>query len=248
MATKPKTKTKAKPKAKLSDRVQRRKVRETNSKGTKEEEEKKAQRLSDLLTGQEANKPEYTTYVNPYNDSIVLADILIPIRLDETYILFDEDFESEMILKYDFSYLPYTYQILLGAILKRTNQVPFVFHPDVIGSLMKEKENSNYYKKTDKEIETVYRRESTKSIRRTEEYKQMQKDVDLNDNAIRTKRSLAVKNLVNLGYDRLMVRDKIAKMIEECGSGLLGLTPTRIAEIVDEELQKDFKNRKQMVR
>lgn len=170
-----------------------------------------------------------------------IQDRIIDVSMYDTIKLFTEDVPIEDFMDYDFDYLPETHQLVLAKLLLRSPEVPMTFHPDIIFSLMNDKEGSPYYKKTPHEIESIYRKESTKSTTQNREARIMSNPVDETSQKVRDKKYRLINMLVKQGYDRAYCMDELKEYTKVNGTGVLNLTSKRIAAIIDAELQKKIK-------
>ncbi len=168
------------------------------------------------------------------------------IELDhfEQYKLFGEDVTLEELEEVDWDYLPETYALVLKSLFMRTNEVSIMFHPDVVKSIMEDKENSSYYNKTPHEIEVILRRESTKSDTESAEQKKILQPVDMSDQIIKNRKYKATQMLVRDGFDRPFVMEYLDTYMQEHGTGIMNLTPKRISQIITESIEKEQRKKK----
>lgn len=179
-----------------------------------------------------------TTHEEQIDPILCIGKYKIPLDPYEEYKLFDEDVNIEELLEIDFEYLPDTYKLVLVNIFRRTNEISIQFHPDVVRSIMEEKDASSYYNKTPYEIESILRKESTKSDTEVKEEKKMLADVDTTSQVIRNRKYYTLQMMVKAGYDRAYVMDFLEQYLVENGNGVLNLTPKRISEKLEEAIQK----------
>jgi len=168
--------------------------------------------------------------------TILIGNHKVHLNKDEDYLLFEREVTYKEIVDYDFDYLTDTHKLVLAKLLDRANEVPIIFNRDIHDSLMEERENSPFYKKTPYEASIIYRRTSTVDTRLAKEENTIKQKIDLTSQVVRNRRNKSVNHLVDMGYDRATVMDVLSDMIKELGSGLMALTPTRIAERVDERM------------
>lgn len=171
---------------------------------------------------------------------IELKDRNIELDPDEMYYLFNKEVDASTVQKCDFSYLSEIDTIVLQSLLSRSSTIPMRLHPDIVESIKEESQNSPYFNKDNYEIESIYKKESTRDISKVKEQNKMKAPVDLTDQGIRTKRTRSINNLVNMGYDRSFAMDTLRNMIDRDGAGILNLPPSRISALVDEEIQKQI--------
>ena len=168
-----------------------------------------------------------------------IGNLYVPIDLEHDYDLYGSTVTGVQLLKEDFDHLPETHALALQKHLIRTNEVQISFHPHIIESLLEEQENSPFYKKTPDEIKVIYKRTGTKDLTKQKEENQMKSKVDITSQVVRNRRTKAVNRLVELGYDRSYSMEILAELIEETDTGIMNLTPTRIADLVDERINRD---------
>jgi hypothetical protein len=160
--------------------------------------------------------------------------------LDE-YFLFNVECTGQDIIEHDLGYLNPIDCMILNKHISRINNIPYRFHPDIVTSLELDKENSPYYKKTPHEIEIIHRKESTRDVTKDKERKQMMNPINETDQSIRNKKYYTINKLVQMGYDRTFAMDKLAEYIDVNTNSVLNLVPTRIAQILDEYIEKENK-------
>lgn len=165
---------------------------------------------------------------------------IVEIDPEAEYKVFGKMSDGYEILGMDFESLSDTYKLALAKFLARADDIPITFHPDIVASIFEERDASPYFAKTPDEIESIHRKISSKDSRLVNEGNMMRRDVDLGDQLIRTKRTRAITHLVKQGYDRSVAMDMLSEMLID-NKGIMNLTPTRIAEMVDAKLTNRYK-------
>jgi len=225
-------------KAKSASRAPRRSKSEIPK---KESEIQKPEILKTKKYNTQHIRGQFTNEVYPSlrENTIILADTELRIDPDDIYVVFGDEVMGQYILDMDFNYIPYAQQILVNALIQRTKEIPITFHPDVVYSLTQDKENSLYYKKTPNEVSALLMKEGTKNITRDKEAVLLRQKQDTSAQAIRNKRSTAVRFAVQLGYDRTFVKTVLATLVEETDTGILSLEPKRICAYIDDRIRSD---------
>jgi len=171
--------------------------------------------------------------------TVTVGNYSVDLDPKKDYMLYGAPISVRQLVKEDFSHIKERLdQRLLIQSLRIWNNVPVMFHAKVLKSLHVEQENSIYYNKTQEEMAIVFRRDKTSDRADKKEQVQLNKDVDLTDQVVLNRKYRCTNKLVDMGYDRTIVMEMFETIFEEQGTGIMGLKPARIIEILDERLIK----------
>lgn len=166
--------------------------------------------------------------------TIILDEGTVTLDPNITYQVYGATLTAHELFKVNFSHLPWLDQKMLLQDIATKQEVIMLYHPEIVASIFRDEEASEYWGKNHFECLTLYKRNATKvKVDRTVERK-LSKPVKPNDPHIRMTKTRAIDALVKLGYDRATAKLNMADFLAEKGNGYLNFTPSELAKHVDE--------------
>lgn len=166
--------------------------------------------------------------------TLILDEGQVTLLPDLTYEVYGEALTADELLKVDFSHLPWLDQKTLLQDIETKQEVIMLYHPEIVASIFKDHEASEYWGKNHFDCLTLFKRNATKvKVDLTLERK-LSMHVETNNPAIKVNKSRAISTLVKLGYTREAAKLNMTDFLAEHGNGYLNLTPSALANYVDE--------------
>lgn len=166
--------------------------------------------------------------------TLILDEGEVILKSDLTYEVYGETLTADELLKVDFSHLRWLDQVTLLQDIKIRQEVIMLYHPVIVASIFKDHEASEYWGKNHFDCLTLFKRSATKIKVDLSLERKLSIPVETNSPTIKVTKSRAISSLVKLGYTRDAAKLNMADFLAEHGNGYLNLTPSALANYVDE--------------
>jgi hypothetical protein len=165
--------------------------------------------------------------------TLILDEGELELDPDATYTVYGEVLFAVDIIALDLEHLPWLDQITILQELDNFYDISIMYHPEVVASIYELYEASPYWGKNRHDCESMFRRLQTSKVTDEKQDRKLLKPVEWTP-TMRSKKGKVTSRLVEMGYDRVHIRETFNQFLQDKGEGYMNLTVNQIADKVDE--------------